>query len=50
MHSYIVKGFTGTKDNPDRILINDPWRGDISLSKDTFNNRWSYFKTAMIVY
>jgi uncharacterized protein YvpB len=50
MHSYVVKGFTGSSSNPGAILINDPWRGVISMSPSVFNQRWSYFKTAMVIY
>lgn len=50
MHSYIVKGFVGDKANPSSIIINDPWRGEIYMTPSVFNYRWSFFKTAMVVY
>lgn len=50
MHSYIVKGYIGSKDNPSILLLNDPWRGDWSMSKDQFAGLFNYFKIAMIVY
>ena len=49
MHSYLVTGFEGTKDNPTLIYVNDPWRGQITLTPATFNSRWSYFKTALVI-
>jgi uncharacterized protein YvpB len=50
MHSIVVKGFTGTADNPTSILVNDPWRGNSTLSVSKFRSNWSYFNVAMVVY
>jgi uncharacterized protein YvpB len=49
MHSYVVRGFRGSADNPTHILVNDPWRGVYSLPTDEFIRRWNYFRVAMIV-
>lgn len=50
MHSYVVTGFTGEKDNPTSILVNDPWRGVRELPPDEFTKLWSYFNTALVIY
>jgi uncharacterized protein YvpB len=49
MHSYIVRGFRGSADNPTHILVNDPWRGVYSLPTNEFMRRWNYFRVAMVV-
>lgn len=50
MHSYIVKGYVGDSDNPTQILVNDPWRGDTELTTKEFLRRFTYFRTALVVY
>jgi len=49
MHSMVVRGYLGSAENPTSILINDPWRGQYSLSPDVFMRRWNYYKIAMVV-
>lgn len=51
MHNEVVRGFTGDIDNPTSILTNDPWRGQISYTKNGFESVWSYLNfTALVVY
>ncbi len=50
MHSYVVKGFTGSKQNPTSIIVNDPWRGTWSIKTSSFVNVFNYFKVALVVY
>lgn len=49
MHSVVVTGYTGSIENPQQIFVNDPWRGQYSMSKSLFLKRWSYYKMAMVV-
>jgi len=49
MHSLVVKGFTGTKDNPTMIYLNDSWRGDRAVSLSTFQYIFSFFKTGLVI-
>jgi uncharacterized protein YvpB len=50
MHSYVVKGYNGTKTNPTSIIVNDPWRGTWSIATTNFTRVFNYFKTALVVY
>jgi len=49
MHSTVVRGFAGPENNPTEIYLNDPWRGQYSISTDEFIRRWNYFLVAMVV-
>lgn len=49
MHSSVVRGFAGTADNPTEIYLNDPWRGQYSISINEFLRRWGYFNIALIL-
>lgn len=49
MHSMVVRGFSGSVDNPTKIYVNDPWRGQYTLDKDTFMRRWNYYKIALVM-
>ena len=50
MHSEVVRGFIGPKDNPEYILTNDPWRGQLTYSRATFESIWRYIgNTALVV-
>jgi uncharacterized protein YvpB len=51
MHSYVVVGFTGSADNPQSIILNDPNRGRWTISVGYFKALWSYFgNTGIVVY
>lgn len=51
MHSEVIRGFIGEIDNPTHILTNDPWRGQLTYTIDTFKNIWGYMNnTALVVY
>lgn len=50
MHSYVVKGFTGSPEAPSMIHLNDPNRGAWSVSPSYFNGIWGTFnRTAVVV-
>jgi uncharacterized protein YvpB len=49
MHSAVVRGYTGSENNPTQILLNDPWRGQYSITAKEFMRRWGYFGVAMVV-
>jgi len=50
MHSYVVRGFVGGPENPSSILVNDPNRGNQTMSVSYFNSLWSTFsRTAIVV-
>jgi uncharacterized protein YvpB len=49
MHSAVVRGFSGPENNPTKIFINDPWRGQYGMPTAEFMRRWSYFSMAMVV-
>lgn len=51
MHSEVIRGFIGEIDNPTHILTNDPWRGQLTYTVDTFKSIWGYMNnTALVVY
>ncbi|MBU0708919.1 Ig-like domain-containing protein [Patescibacteria group bacterium] len=51
MHSEVVIGFVGNKDNPDEIILNDPWRGERHYTQSHFLNLWKYYNnTGVVVY
>jgi uncharacterized protein YvpB len=51
MHVEVVRGFTGTPDNPEYILTNDPWRGERRYTPEAFTKLWTWFdNTAVVVY
>jgi uncharacterized protein YvpB len=51
MHSEVVRGFIGDPSNPTHILTNDPWRGQLTYTRATFESTWKYLNnTALIVY
>lgn len=51
MHSYLVIGYVGSKENPEAIILNDTNRGEIQVSIDYFNDIWRDFEnSAVIVY
>ena len=51
MHSEVVRGFVGSSSNPSYLLVNDPWRGQLTYSQALFNSTWSYLNyTAIVVY
>ncbi len=49
MHSVVVRGYVGSTDNPRLIFVNDPWRGQYAMDTNTFMERWSYYKMAMVI-
>lgn len=49
MHSSVVRGYRGTSDNPTLIYINDPWRGQYSISPDEFMRRWKFLGMALVI-
>ncbi len=49
MHSMVVRGFSGSVENPTKLYINDPWRGQYTIDKDTFMRRWNYYKIALVM-
>jgi uncharacterized protein YvpB len=49
MHSYVVTGFSGSITDPKQIFVNDPWRGQYNMNRDTFTRLYGYFKTALVV-
>ena len=51
MHVEVVVGWEGNRENPTRILTNDPWRGHRRYTPDTFKNLWKWFNnTAVVVH
>ncbi len=51
MHSEVVRGFIGDPSNPTHILTNDPWRGQLTYTRATFEATWAYLNnTALVVY
>jgi len=49
MHSSVVRGFRGKSSKPTHILLNDPWRGQYSITTSEFLRRWSFFDIAMVL-
>ncbi|MBP9813606.1 Ig-like domain-containing protein [Candidatus Woesebacteria bacterium] len=49
MHSSVVRGYRGTAENPSLIYINDPWRGQYSISPAEFMRRWKYLGIALVI-
>lgn len=49
MHSMVVRGFEGSAENPTAIYVNDPWRGQYTLTKDEFIRRWKYYYVALVL-
>lgn len=49
MHSMVVRGYEGTAENPTRIYVNDPWRGQYALSIAEFTRRWKYYYMALVI-
>ena len=49
MHSSVVRGYRGTPESPSLIYINDPWRGQYTISPDEFMRRWKYVKMALVI-
>lgn len=49
MHSSVVRGYRGTAENPSLIYINDPWRGQYSISPTEFMRRWKYLGMALVI-
>lgn len=51
MHSEVVIGFVGSKQDPDEIIVNDPWRGVRHYNQGYFFKQWAYYNnTAVVVY
>lgn len=51
MHSEVIRGYIGDIENPTHILTNDPWRGQLTYTIDTFKSIWGYMNnTALVVY
>lgn len=51
MHSEVVRGFVGDSSNPTALLVNDPWRGQLTYSTSLFISTWSYIGyRAVVVY
>ena len=51
MHSEVVRGFTGSSSYPIKLLVNDPWRGQLVYDRALFLATWAYFNyTAIVVY
>jgi uncharacterized protein YvpB len=50
MHSEVVVGYVGTAEKPQRILVNDPWRGKRELTVEQFTSLWQFYdETALVV-
>lgn len=49
MHSTVVRGFRGPKENPTDIFLNDPWRGQYDIPVAEFMRRWGYLKIALVI-
>lgn len=50
MHSYVVRGYIGTPENPTHIMFADPGRGLWTVSIGYFNSLWGTFgRTAVVV-
>lgn len=50
MHSYVVRGYIGTPENPKQIMFADPGRGLWTVSISYFNSLWGTFgRTAIVV-
>jgi uncharacterized protein YvpB len=51
MHVEVVVGWTGSRDNPQYILTNDPWRGRRHYTPAQFLKLWKWFdNTGVVVY
>jgi uncharacterized protein YvpB len=51
MHVEVVRGYSGTPENPEYIYTNDPWRGKRQYKPEVFKELWKWFEnTAIIVY
>jgi len=51
MHSEVVRGFTGSSSYPTKLLVNDPWRGQLIYDRALFLATWAYLNyTAIVVY
>lgn len=48
-HARTVIGFVGTPDNPQRIILNDPYDGRISWTRARFEQDWGIFGNAGVV-
>jgi uncharacterized protein YvpB len=49
MHSEVIRGYIGSPNNPYYILTNDPWRGQLTYSRGTFDSVWGYLGNTAIV-
>ncbi|HEX9804819.1 MAG TPA: Ig-like domain-containing protein [Candidatus Dojkabacteria bacterium] len=50
MHSYVIRGFVGSAENPTSIMFSDPNRGLWTVSIGYFNSLWGTFnRTAVVV-
>lgn len=50
MHSYVVRGYIGTPENPTHVMFADPGRGLWTVSIGYFNSLWGTFgRTAVVV-
>lgn len=51
MHSEVVIGFVGAKNNPEQIITNDPWRGVRHYQTARFLSLWGFYNnTGVVVY
>lgn len=50
-HAVVVIGFMGTRNNPSRIIANDPLVGEVYIKSDEFIKKWNVFKrSGVMVY
>lgn len=42
MHSEVVRGYIGDPSSPTHILVNDPWRGQLTYTVGGWTGIWSY--------
>ncbi|MDP3964347.1 MAG: Ig-like domain-containing protein [bacterium] len=48
-HTRTVIGFVGSVENPERIILNDPYAGQVSWTRAQFEQNWGIFGNAGVV-
>lgn len=48
-HARTVIGFVGTPDNPSKLIINDPYAGQVTWTRDRFEADWAKFGNSGVV-
>ena len=48
-HARVAIGFIGDPNSPSKIILNDPWAGQIYLSTSAFLSNWNTFGRSGVV-